>query len=136
MAIVALLAMTAVPAWAAVSLPYDYTVTYISGGSSGVYTPHFFSSSTGKICVDSDLSTSTNGDYHGGPITDNYKTTIYKIDWGPDTPLYTLNWEGQTDGYKRCVVNLPANTEMKLRIHKTNFEQGVIMSGDGTVSRS
>lgn len=82
------------------------------------------------------MSTSTNGDYRGGALTDNYKTTIYRVRLGPDEALYTLNWQGQSDDYKRCVINLPKSTELRLRIHKTNFERGVIMSGDGTVSLS
>lgn len=132
----AVVLLSATAAWAAVGLPYTFQISGLSGGSSGVSTPTFFSNNDGRICIDSDLVLNTNSDYRGGAKTGDYNANLIHVKWGPDALVWEFNLNANSDGSKTCVVNVPKNVEMKMDFKKDTFEKGVILDGGGVISYS
>ena len=81
-----------------VGLPYTFTIDYISGGSTGVNTPSFYTNSTGKICIDPNLYVKTNAD-GGSQYNDNrYKALMYHNETFGDQHVGTdKNFNSDTD---------------------------------------
>lgn len=132
----ALAASDAPPALANVGLPYTFRVGFISGGSSGVDTPSFYTNSSGRLCVDPNLSVDFNEYYHGGSYSTRYKIRFMQERGFGDTEDAVRYFYASSDGRKVCVSGLNTNDDYHLNIRKTSYNTGVVLKGSGVLSYS
>lgn len=118
-----------------VGLPYNYTVTYISGGSGGVRTPSFYTNSTGKICVSANFKVRTNKQ-NGDTPDRRYRVELYREDTFGDERVRDITWYAGVTSYsynKTCWTGLADNSDYHVRFKKTVYDSGTL-KGYGTVS--
>jgi len=128
----ALMICTMPSAFAAVSLPYGFSFTGLSGGSSGVTTPNF-DNTGGVLCVTiNNISLEQNT--QNQVVDKRVRFSLKKdVNWGTDPTEATVQFDlGQTG--TKCFASVPTSNHY-VHIQKVVFQQGITFSGRGTVGR-
>lgn len=122
------------PAAASVGLPYTATITYITGGSGGVGTPVFYTNSTAKICVKTNLSVTRNAN---NPASNDNRYVVKIIrDLLADRVDKTIPFTTSDDNYKVCVTGLDKNAAYFAKWEKVKRVDQQRLGGSGTITYS